>query len=113
MSRKENPQFTPKEESEIEKYAVAISEQGRESLDDLRDKRNLLMRTQYILFHAAKRYPSYTEDGLKLEHEVDVVNEVLRRAETKMKKAGTDAEGQAREMIVGHMVNKALRDDSI
>lgn len=93
MSRKENPQFTPKEEAKIEECSVAISEQGLESFNGLRDKRNVLIRTQYILFHAAKRYPSYTEDGLKLQHEVDVVNEVLRRAGDKMKKAGTDTEG--------------------
>ncbi|RLC29702.1 hypothetical protein DRH13_05330 [Candidatus Woesebacteria bacterium] len=112
---REKPQFAPEEEELIDYYAAILAEQGEEAIIDLRIERYGLMKNKFALLKADPNKIVF-QVAQTLGHNIELVNEVINRADENMRKAGTDSESRMRKLIVrekfGRFNDQAPKEES-
>jgi hypothetical protein len=96
---RKRPQFAPKEEEKIDLYASIFAEQGEEAIDDLREERGKLVRRRLIFLKAGSDETVFRV-AQTLAQEIELVNEVIDRADRNMRKAGIDRTSKIRKLLV-------------
>jgi hypothetical protein len=96
---RKRPQFAPKQEEEIDLYASLIAEQGEEAVDDLRRGRDELIKDRLIFLKAGSD-ETVSQAAQALGQGIELVNEIINRADRNMRKAGTDRTSKIRKLVV-------------
>jgi hypothetical protein len=96
---KERPQFAPEEMELIDYYAFVLAEQGEEAVGDLRTGRYELMKQRLILLSADPEEIVF-QATQTLKREIELMSEVIKRADENMRKAGMDNESKMEKLIV-------------
>jgi hypothetical protein len=96
---RKRPQFAPKEEEKIDLHASLFAELGEEAIDDLRRGRDGFMRLRFILLKAGSDDTVF-QVAQTLAHEIELVSEVIDRADRNMRMAGTDRTSKIRKLLV-------------
>lgn len=96
---RKRPQFAPEQEEEINLYASLLAELGEEAIDDLRRERYGLMKLRLIFLKAGSDETVF-QTAQVLAQEIELVNEVIDRADRNMRKAGTDSVSLMRKLVV-------------
>ena len=88
----ERPKFTPEESEEIGKVAVDMANAGEDAINTASDIRIQLHKENIQYLEQNLYKPEALEVAKAMDHEIDVMNEIIRRARTIMQMEGTDSQ---------------------
>jgi RecJ-like exonuclease len=111
---RKRPQFAPEQEERIDYYAFLFAELGEEAIDDLRKERFGLMKLRFIFLKAGPDEIVFRA-AQALGQEIELVNEIIDRADRNMRKAGTDRASEIRKLLVrerlGYLYDQASGEE--
>jgi hypothetical protein len=98
MSLERAPEFSPEENEDIGKLTIQMAEVGEESIYTTKGLRHGLMGEIIRIYQTNMYRPGSLEWLASMRHEVDVMDEVIRRAGAILKIQGTDLESEGERL---------------
>jgi len=98
MSPERTPEFSPQENEEMGEVAIRLANAGEDVLNTAIGARNRLMATIITIYQANMYQPDALELLVTMEHDIDVMNEVIKRARAILKIQGTDIESEGKRL---------------
>lgn len=113
MEKEQGSKFTPRLEKEIEDLSDQIASMDQEALDSLKEERSRLLKVEFTTFQLARYNRDLIPIGISLRREVEIVDEVIKRAEKGLVEKGKDRVSQMRGIIIDEELKRLFGEDSI